>query len=93
MGTSAAYFGGGSKNIQRGVLTIPSGSASGTATITAVDMSKAHLTTQGSSGTNGSASNTDNFAVLTNSTTVTATRSAGVSSGDVYVGFEVAEER
>lgn len=66
------------KRIQRGVITIPSGSASATAAITAVNTAKAVVLYGGASGgkDNGMGSSEDGNATLqlTSSTVVTATR-------------------
>ena len=66
---------GGIKSIQRGVITISSGSTTNTATITSVDTTKTELRVLGSN------SNTNDvtylgYAVLPNATTITATRQA-----------------
>lgn len=69
------------KSVQRGTLTMSSGSATGTATVTSVDTSKSELTFLGV--TNGTASPWSNLAVprlaLTNATTITATRGFAVT--------------
>jgi|GEM_PF-1918277 hypothetical protein len=70
--TSGTYS--GIKGVQRGTITIPSGSGSASATITAVNTAKTELRFL---GTVQAASSTDYLArvFLTNATTVTAYRS------------------
>ena len=73
--------GGGIKSVQRGVITFSSSSTTATATISAVDTSKAFVLWGGAiSGGSGSGTSTSNPGSwdarvdLTNSTTVTATK-------------------
>lgn len=90
MSTLAQFFPNGTKSIQRGVISLAT-TASGTATLSpSVDTSKTRLRFNGWSVT-GAALDANMFptVVLTNSTTVTATR--GGSSGTVLVSWEVEE--
>lgn len=79
-------------SIQRGVITIPDGASSATATITAVTLAKSYLEYGGwSTATSGAPSNAD-WSVrvqLTNSTTVTAVRN--VSSETSSVSYQVVQ--
>lgn len=78
------------KSIQRGTIEITAGEgASDTATITAVVTAKTLLNYLGSSCDNDSHVNADCKIVLTNSTTVTASRSG--NAGAVTVSYEVIE--
>lgn len=82
---------GGIKSIQRGTITIANLAVSGTAIISSVDTTKAQLKLLGSAGA-GSASTSADVAVrvvLTNATTVTATR--GGNNLSVTVAFELTE--
>lgn len=81
------------KSIQRGVVAIGSGAAVGTATVTAVDTSKAVLNMLGSSIFIGStdAADSDGRIVLTNSTTITATRGSNGSSNALNISYELVE--
>ena len=83
-------WGSGVKQIQRGVITIPSASTSATATLSpAVVVTKTELRHLGQS-TAGVEFDKSSRIVLTNTTTVTATK--GVSSGgDVLVSWEIIE--
>lgn len=80
------------KSVQRGTITIAVASASNTATVTAVDTSKTQMTHL---GTDITAAGTDTFyprdayLVLTNSTTVTATRRGNNEA--VVVSYELLE--
>lgn len=89
MSNSSQFF-GGIKSIQRGTISMTSGgSTSGTATITSVDTTKTELRLLGAS--NGSVVDTTAISrvVLTNATTVTATRSS--NSGTTVVSWELTE--
>lgn len=77
---------GSLKSIQRGVISMV-GSVSGTATITAVDTSKTELRLLGVSNTTVLADLAR--VVLTNATTITATR--GSTSGTSEVSWELTE--
>lgn len=77
---------GSLKSIQRGVISIV-GAYSGTATITAVDTSKTELRLLGVSNTTVIADLAR--VVLTNATTITATR--GSNSGTSEVSWELTE--
>lgn len=76
----------GIKSIQRGTFTIASNNLSGTATITAVNTSKAQLTYNGASNS----ANPEVRLELTNGTTLTATRGNGDPSA-ATVSYEVTE--
>ena len=83
----------GIKSIQRGTITISGSSATGTATITAVDTSKTELRYLGHSDTSSTApAGRDVWCRidLTNTTTVTATR-ANTGASQIIVSFEVTE--
>jgi len=79
------------KSIQRGVITIANASATQTATITAVDTTRSALKFLGRSyaGDTKYAYDTSCYLVLTNSTTVTATRQGTTTA--LYVSYEVTE--
>ena len=78
-------------NIQRGTIALTNGNASATATVTSVDTTMSLLTYLGGSTTNLNTNETD-FAriVLTDATTVTATRSNSNGS-TVTVSWELVE--
>lgn len=79
------------KSIQRGTIQINSGTASNTATISSVTTAKATLNCLGSSSTDtavGAAAMA--YLVLTNGTTVTATR-ASTAAAATIVSYEVVE--
>lgn len=80
MANLSAIFGGGIKSVQNGTITWASGSGS-TATITAVDPTKAFAINRGGSGVT--------YVELTNATTVTGAYSSGVGAGNVH--FTVVE--
>jgi hypothetical protein len=81
------------KSIQRGTITIGGNNTSNTATITAVDTTKTQLVFLGNSrgGTGGDHAGMDARIVLTNSTTITATRTCSNCGADTVVSFEVVE--
>lgn len=84
------YYDGVLKSVQRGTIAIGGGSVSNTATITAVDTTKAELTSLGQ--TSGAADARNGiYLALTNATTVTATNNAAAAAETI--GFEVAEWR
>lgn len=91
MGRTVSPPPGAIKSIQRGVITI-SGATGATATVTAVDTTKAQLRQLGSSITAGSGSDARDYAslVLTNSTTITATR-ANAGTTATAVSWELVE--
>ena len=78
----------GVKSVQRGTITL-TGSQQGTATITAVDVSKAELRFLGCTGDQASAASDTVYLVLTNTTTITATRAS--STGTATVSWELTE--
>jgi hypothetical protein len=83
---------GAFKSLQNTTITIADTATSNTATITAVDTTKTFINSLGSDvGDNASGSSTNWLArlVLTNSTTVTATRSG--TSGQNILSFQVVE--
>ena len=80
---------GGIKSIQRGVITISSGSTTNTATITSVDTTKTELRVLGV-GINANDVTYLPYAVLTNATTITATRLASPTNVS-YVSWELTE--
>lgn len=86
-------FGGNTiKSVQRGVITISSGTSSGTATITSVDTSKSIVNfLNWACNTGGVAqSNYSPYVTLTNTTTVTAAKGDTSAITD-YVSWEVIE--
>lgn len=94
-GTNWALFGPTKpKPMRRGVIVIAGGSqTSNTATLSpAVDVTKTRLRKGGHYTTGGDtlARDTDAQLVLTNSTTITATR-GNAGAGDVYVSWELEE--
>ena len=78
------------KSTQRGVISIPNGSATATATISAVITSKTQLRTMGGSGLNSGGYLIVPRVELTNSTTITAVCSF-VVAGNAQVGWELTE--
>ena len=80
MTSLASLLGSGIKSIQRGTISVASGS-SATATITAVNTAKTELRYLGAEVASARIA-------LTNSTTVTATNGSGAT---VVVGFEITE--
>lgn len=89
------FYPGIIKSIQSGTITIPSASTTHTATISAVNTGKTLISFLGLSPTPGSGGNvvtqSSNLAslTLTNSTTITATRTA--SSASTIVSYQVIE--
>lgn len=82
------------KSVQRGTITIALGKASGTATINAVDTSKAVVLYGGEKIESQYAleSESEHIAlVLTNSTTVTASYQTAQSGVKIYVPFQIIE--
>lgn len=81
------------QSVQSGTVTIANGNASGTATITAVNLSRATLEFLGNSTTGAATQIRDEDAgiTLTDTTTVTATRGGLV--GTVVVSFRVTQWR
>lgn len=75
------------RSVQRGTVTILSGAASGTATITGVNTSKAVVTILGMFGESAPAR-----VVLTNSTTITASIDNGNAVNDIVMAYQVLEE-
>lgn len=81
------------KSVQRGTISLTSGAASGTATISSVNTAKCALKICGqsrwpaSTAANGMIANL----VLTNSTTVTASRGDNLGSSQCDTSFEVIE--
>lgn len=83
------------KSIQRGTVAISGAVASGTATITSVDVARAELRDLGYSNPSVGGTFYAGYILsrlaLTNSTTVTATRGAATTGFDVTHSFEVTE--
>lgn len=81
------------KRIQRGTITINSGSASSTATIAAVDTANVILNFLGyTSNTPGADPGSPTYVVLTNATTVTALRDSSIDTTPaIVVSYEVIE--
>jgi hypothetical protein len=82
--------GGRVKSIQRGTITIASGAAANTATITAVDTANTVLRWLGHTSTIQQDDNGYARIALTNATTITATRASN-PAGDCVVSYEVIE--
>ena len=87
-------FGGRAiKSVQRGILTIASSSATGTATITSVDTNKSVL--RFLSYTTGWSANVEGLRIpriiLTNSTTVTGTRAFAVTDETLNISWDLTE--
>lgn len=80
---------GSTVNVQRGTIAITPGNTSATATITAVTLAKAELRHLGQFSTSATLSDILTHLVLTNTTTITATRQG--TSGTTTVSFEVTE--
>ena len=74
-------------SIQRGTIAVANGTSSNTATITSVDVTKSELRVlgQGMSGGGGN----DGYIVLTNATTITATRAT--TAGITTISWELTE--
>lgn len=86
------YWPGVLRSVQRNTITLGAAVTSNTATITSVNTAKSELSYLGEQS--DEAQNADSFAkvVLTNATTVTATRNGGGgAAGTAIVSFEVAE--
>jgi len=81
------------KPTQRGVVSIAGGASTGTATITSVNTAKAKLRTNGMRTSAGTTlgSMTGATVVLTNATTVTATRT-DASAHSIEFAFEIDED-
>lgn len=93
-GTQKALLGAGIKSIQRGVITIAGSTGSNTATITAVITAKSELRLLGSTtATSGGISPNYDFVkiVLTNTTTVTASRQSAAAPSAIDVSWELTE--
>lgn len=87
--------GGGTviKSIQQGTVIILTNATTATATITAVNTSKAYVIYEGSNGTISSgftAEAVNGYLTLTNATTVTATKTNN-SDHNLTIGFTVVE--
>jgi hypothetical protein len=81
--TESGWGGQGIKSVQYGYITTANGASSGTATITAVDINNsyvAHLGDGMNNSTGAYPANQNSYLVLTNATTVTATRSGTTSA-------------
>lgn len=92
----ALLSGSGVKSIQRGVMSIWHASApasAATATITAVVPAKTELRLLGQYWSAGSTVDVAETAgiVLTNSTTITATRKTSISGNPLYISWELTE--
>lgn len=94
---TARYGHRGVKLVQRGVVTVTGVNATGTATVTAVNVGNAVLTFTGYTNTDGTTMGADNPTdycfnlTLTNSTTVTATRTGTVNLSNHTIAFELIE--
>ena len=75
-------------SIQRGTIVVANGTSSNTATITSVDVTKSELRDLGQTTTSGSDVDTV-YIVLTNATTITATRAG--TSGITTISWELTE--
>lgn len=86
MSTASSFFGGGGggatiKSIQRGTISIAGGTNSATATITAVNAAKTELRYLGGGGIDSNGFPVFATVVLTNSTTITASRASTNTPG------------
>jgi hypothetical protein len=92
----------GIKSVQRGTINIAGTAATGTATVTAVDMNKAQLNNLGVRGYNSTNSDLTGAEgigmgtlVLTNSTTITWDRTVGYTlqstTGGLTISYELIE--
>lgn len=91
MSNISQFGSGGVKSIQRGVISVSSGSYSATATITAVDTSKTELRFLGGYGLDvGAYTNIPRIA-LTNTTTITATTVLASGATPAMVSWELTE--
>lgn len=92
MARSIAPVPGGIKSVQRGTVTLAGSFSSATATVVSVDMNKAELRMLGfTSSAAGSVNGTSMpMIVLTNPTTITASR-AGAGADAVSVSYELTE--
>jgi hypothetical protein len=92
MSTAEQFMGGKIKSIQRGVFSITGTNSTASVTISAVDTSKAILTSLGSSG-NGGASDASTlcYLELVDATTVRATRNQSAVSGTSRISYQVVE--
>lgn len=77
------------KSLQRGTITIANASGSNTATVTAVDTSRSFINYLGASAAGTGAGDAAVRLVLTNSTTITATRT--LTNGEAIVSYELIE--
>lgn len=84
------FFHGVIKRIQRGTVTVNAASATGTATITAVNTAKAELSYLGLESADSTPQEGQAYIDLTNTTTITATRNTA-GAGALTVGYEVVE--
>lgn len=94
MSNLSQFVGGGVKSVQRGVITIAGSTGSNTATITAVTTAKSELRLLGSTtATSGGINPNNDFVklVLTNTTTVTASRQNPAAPGAIDVSWEITE--
>ena len=93
MSTTSQFFSGGSsiKAIQRGVVSITGTNTSATATITSVNTSKTELRWLGSQGAIAQSQGITANIVLSNATTITATRGDGTSGTALNVSWELTE--
>lgn len=91
MTAATALFGNGVKSIQRGTITIAAAESSNTATISSVDTNKAFVLYGGHtfSGTSSAFSSLAANVVLTNATTVTASRVG--TNNDTILAYTVVE--
>ena len=93
MSTLTQFSGAGIKSIQRGIITINTGS-SATATVTSVNTAKSLLTHLGQSGyySAGSTDGLGNVRIsLTNATTITAAAGATPNVVSYTVSYELVE--
>ena len=88
MGRAISPAPGTFKSVQRGTISMSGAVSTGTSTITAVDTAKAELRSLGCTSDNTAYTLTAHV-VLTNSTTVTATRVA--ASGVTVAAWELTE--
>lgn len=79
------------KSIQRGIIDMTGSIQTATATVTAVTIGKARLTWLGVSNDGTTAQTGDVTLVLTNATTITATRLANATGSNCNVSWELTD--
>lgn len=88
MSNSNQFGGGAAKGVQRGVITVTGGTATGSATITSVNTAKTELRFLGYTAAVGDVAP---YLTLHNSTTVRATLRSVATGGDQTLSWELTE--